>query len=183
MPGLKRLRRLLRISEKPKRDQRKEKGEAFQEAEAKALGRLRNQDRHTPHLQAHKASHSWGLVAILSLSGSQTQKTTRPPPGPAHPQRRPSQSFKASAPYPATLQHSTASSFHSCWDCASNEEHCLVPPGCTRGRERVTNTPRAGSLLKAARNLGGPQRSPGPDRERRCSQELSARRPRLDLQA
>lgn len=56
-----------------------------------------------------------------------------------------------------------------------------MPPGCPRGRGRVTNTARAGSLLKEARYQVGPQRSPGPDRERRCGQDLSTRLPRLDL--
>lgn len=103
-----------------------------------------------------------------------TAQLSPPPSGGLH------GAFKTSpAPYPATLQHSTISSFHSCWDCASSEEHCLVLPGCTRGRESHKH-PKGWEPPEGGQ-VPGPQRNPGPDRERRCSQELSARLPRLDL--
>ena len=92
--------------------------------------------------------HGYTLPQLVT-NPENHQATAQPSP---HPSKGLHGAFKTSpAPYPATLQHSTISSFHSCWDCASSEEHCLVPPGCTRGRERVTNTPGVGSLLKEAR--------------------------------
>lgn len=173
MPGLRlRLLRSLR-GVRGRRKGRHSKGQKQRHWAVSGIKTKADSCPHQPRLQGLKASHSLGphghTLPQLATNPENYLATTRP----SLPLMKACTELLKHLPL--TLQPCSTAQYPRFTVVGTVQQRAsLVPPGCPRGRGRVTDTPRTGSLLEEARYQVGPQRSPGPDRERRCGQASQA---------